>query len=35
MTFFAKGGLLELVLGEMEGSWGTRNQDLPPSMGPE
>jgi len=33
--FFAKGGLLELVLGEMEGSWGTRNQDLPPSMGPE
>ncbi|KAI1322739.1 glycoside hydrolase family 92 protein [Xylariaceae sp. FL0255] len=30
--FFARGGVLELTLGTQEGSWGTRPEDLPPSM---
>lgn len=29
--FFAKGGELVLELGDEEGDWGTRNEDLPPS----
>ncbi|EAQ84908.1 hypothetical protein CHGG_08922 [Chaetomium globosum CBS 148.51] len=29
--FFLKGGVLELWAGEEEGSWGTREEDLPPS----
>lgn len=31
-SFFAGGGLLELTLGPAESSWGTRMEDLPPSM---
>ncbi|KAF2083680.1 glycoside hydrolase family 92 protein [Saccharata proteae CBS 121410] len=31
--FFTAGGVLELVLGEVEGGWGTGVGDLPPSMG--
>ncbi|KAL4808123.1 glycosyl hydrolase family 92-domain-containing protein [Aspergillus unguis] len=30
--FFAEGGVLELELGERESAWGTRVEDLPPSM---
>ena len=30
-SFFRDGGLLELTLGKNESSWGTREQDLPPS----
>lgn len=30
--FFAKGGVLELELGEKESVWGTRVKDLPPSL---
>lgn len=29
--FFMKGGLLEFVVGSRESSWGTREEDLPPS----
>lgn len=31
-SFFAEGGVLELTLGLVESDWGTREQDLPPSM---
>lgn len=31
-SFFLEGGTLELVLGEKESSWGTREEDLPPSL---
>jgi putative alpha-1,2-mannosidase len=30
--FFRDGGVLELVLGEKESEWGTKVEDLPPSM---
>ncbi|TAQ88679.1 hypothetical protein B7494_g3014 [Chlorociboria aeruginascens] len=30
--FFRNGGVLELVLGENESDWGTREEDLPPSL---
>ena len=30
--FFRNGGVLELVLGEEESDWGTKVEDLPPSM---
>ncbi|KAJ3563034.1 hypothetical protein NPX13_g8343 [Xylaria arbuscula] len=30
--FFASGGMLEFVLGPEESSWGTRKEDLPPSL---
>ncbi|KAI0813040.1 alpha-1,2-mannosidase-like protein [Xylaria sp. FL0064] len=30
--FFAKGGVLEFVLGPKESGWGTRKEDLPPSL---
>lgn len=30
-SFWADGGVLELVLGTVESEWGTRNEDLPPS----
>jgi putative alpha-1,2-mannosidase len=30
--FFAEGGVLELELGPKESDWGTRVEDLPPSM---
>lgn len=30
--FFLKGGVLELTLGANESSWGTRQEDLPPSL---
>ncbi|KAH8666296.1 glycoside hydrolase family 92 protein [Xylariales sp. PMI_506] len=30
--FFLRGGLLELVLGKTESDWGTRDEDLPPSL---
>ncbi|PKS11531.1 hypothetical protein jhhlp_003296 [Lomentospora prolificans] len=33
--FFSHGGELELVVGEKEGDWGTRDEDLPPSYPPE
>jgi len=29
--FFRKGGVLEFVVGEEEGDWGTREEDVPPS----
>ncbi|PVH95166.1 glycoside hydrolase family 92 protein [Periconia macrospinosa] len=32
--FFLEGGELELVLGPEESEWGTRPQDVPPSLGP-
>ncbi|KAK4199984.1 family 92 putative glycoside hydrolase [Triangularia verruculosa] len=32
-SFFAEGKELVLVLGERESTWGTRVEDLPPSMG--
>jgi putative alpha-1,2-mannosidase len=31
-SFFLDGGTLELVLGDRESSWGTGDQDLPPSL---
>ncbi|KAG4441758.1 hypothetical protein IFR05_002749 [Cadophora sp. M221] len=31
-SFFVEGGVLELELGPEESKWGTRNEDLPPSM---
>ncbi|GAB1197174.1 hypothetical protein APSETT444_006465 [Aspergillus pseudonomiae] len=30
--FFTKGGTLEITLGDKESTWGTRIEDLPPSM---
>jgi putative alpha-1,2-mannosidase len=30
--FFSEGMTLELVLGSVESAWGTREEDLPPSM---
>jgi putative alpha-1,2-mannosidase len=30
--FFTSGGVLELVLGNGESTWGTRVEDLPPSL---
>jgi putative alpha-1,2-mannosidase len=33
--FFKEGRELVLVLGKEEGSWGTRPEDLPPSLAPE
>ncbi|OCL08078.1 glycoside hydrolase family 92 protein [Glonium stellatum] len=30
--FFLEGGTLELVLGPTESAWGTRDEDLPPSL---
>jgi len=30
--FFRNGGVLEFVLGSKEGDWGTRKEDLPPSL---
>ncbi|KAI0142900.1 glycoside hydrolase family 92 protein [Xylariaceae sp. FL1272] len=30
--FFVRGGVLEFVLGPEESEWGTRQQDLPPSL---
>lgn len=30
--FFSEGGTLELVLGRNESAWGTREEDLPPSL---
>jgi len=30
--FFTEGWMLELVLGDKESTWGTRAEDLPPSM---
>ncbi|KAI0483570.1 alpha-1,2-mannosidase-like protein [Xylaria cf. heliscus] len=30
--FFAKGGVLEFTLGPKESEWGTRKEDLPPSL---
>lgn len=30
--FFLEGGTLELVLGPTESGWGTRDEDLPPSL---
>lgn len=32
--FFLEGGVLELTLGPRESSWGTRREDLPPSLSP-
>lgn len=32
--FFLEGGTLELTLGATESKWGTRQEDLPPSLGP-
>lgn len=31
--FFREGGVLELVLGDKESEWGTKEEDLPPSVG--
>ncbi|KAH7156581.1 alpha-1,2-mannosidase, putative subfamily [Dactylonectria macrodidyma] len=33
-SFFLEGGVLELVLGSKESEWGTRPDDVPPSLGP-
>jgi putative alpha-1,2-mannosidase len=30
--FFRDGGVLELTLGQTESNWGTRDEDLPPSL---
>lgn len=32
--FFLEGGTLELTLGPVESKWGTRPEDVPPSLGP-
>lgn len=32
-SFFVNGGVLELTLGKEESTWGTRVEDLPPSVG--
>ncbi|KAF2276534.1 alpha-1,2-mannosidase-like protein, partial [Westerdykella ornata] len=32
--FFLEGGTLELYLGDRESEWGTREEDVPPSLGP-
>lgn len=34
-SFFLNGGVLELVLGDKESTWGTREEDVPPSLGPK
>jgi putative alpha-1,2-mannosidase len=31
-AFFLDGGVLELILGDKEGTWGTARDDLPPSL---
>ena len=31
-SFFTEGGILELSLGPKESSWGTRDEDVPPSL---
>jgi putative alpha-1,2-mannosidase len=31
-SFFAEGGVLELTLGPRESAWGTRDEDVPPSL---
>ena len=31
-SFFREGGVLELVLGKEESNWGTKEEDLPPSI---
>jgi putative alpha-1,2-mannosidase len=33
-SFFLHGGVLELTLGPVESAWGTRPEDVPPSLGP-
>lgn len=33
-SFFLNGGVLELTLGANESAWGTRAEDVPPSLGP-
>ncbi|KAE8828059.1 hypothetical protein HRS9139_07278 [Pyrenophora teres f. teres] len=33
-SFFLEGGVLELTLGPRESAWGTRPEDVPPSLGP-
>lgn len=33
-SFFLEGGVLELTLGAQESAWGTRPEDVPPSLGP-
>lgn len=33
-SFFMDGGILELTLGPEESRWGTRPEDIPPSLGP-
>jgi putative alpha-1,2-mannosidase len=33
-SFFREGGVLELTLGPVESEWGTREKDVPPSLGP-
>jgi putative alpha-1,2-mannosidase len=33
-SFFLEGGTLELTLGATESAWGTRPEDVPPSLGP-
>lgn len=33
-SFFLEGGTLELTLGAQESAWGTRQEDVPPSLGP-
>ncbi|KAJ4377563.1 hypothetical protein N0V83_000388 [Neocucurbitaria cava] len=33
-SFFLDGGVLELTLGPQESAWGTRPEDVPPSLGP-
>ncbi|KAJ8110418.1 hypothetical protein OPT61_g6734 [Boeremia exigua] len=33
-SFFLEGGVLELTLGPEESAWGTKPEDLPPSLGP-
>ncbi|KAL6706311.1 hypothetical protein ACN47E_005601 [Coniothyrium glycines] len=34
-SFFLEGGVLELTLGPQESAWGTRAEDVPPSLSPE
>jgi putative alpha-1,2-mannosidase len=33
-SFFLEGGVLELTLGSSESTWGTKVEDVPPSLGP-